>query len=355
MRPSLRGGLALSFTTVVICLLLAEIADRLRDPDASLWRYPNYIETWAAARHDPEERHTIRYDSELGFEPIPDSLGKAGGPPMSYSAQGFRNQNVGAPPATGPLILVLGDSYTEGWMVRDDESWPAHLERDTGRRVLNAAVSGYGLDQIVLRAERLVPRLKPPTIVLAFIGSDIERTTLSFREFKHKPYFVPAGEGLELRNAPVPTTPIEGPLVVARRILGYSHVLGSIMRRLGAYDLWYGLSISVGGDGVVISCRLMERFAALVRKQDTKALVVAFQQHDGFNEGLTRAEAQKRVSAVLACAGKAGLATLDTSAAFDAAGANRDPESFFVGWHYTDRGNALAARLVAAALKTAKN
>ena len=73
----------------------------------------------------------------------------------------------------------------------------------TGRRVLNAGVRGYGLDQIVLRAERIVPEIKPSTVVLAFIADDILRTALAVRDAKGKPYFVPEGEGLALRGGPV--------------------------------------------------------------------------------------------------------------------------------------------------------
>ncbi|MEI7873940.1 MAG: GDSL-type esterase/lipase family protein [Alphaproteobacteria bacterium] len=354
-RPSLGGGLVLALATVVLVLLAAEVVDRLRDSSASLWRYPNYIDVWQKAwAFDPEERGVLRYDSELGYEPVPGASGTVNGQPISYSADGFRTQNLGASPAAGPLILVLGDSYTEGWSVSGDESWPAQLERQTGRRTLNAGVRGYGIDQMVLRAERLVPRLKPQTIVLAFIGSDIERTALSFRDFKHKPYFVPAGDGLELRNVPVPTTPLSGPLVAIRAVLGYSHLLDTLMRRLGAYDLWFGNNASTGADGVLVSCRLMDRFAALARKYDANALVVAFQQSDRWNYPLDRPEVAARVAAVLACAKRAGLATLDTSAAFAAAGAGTNPAAYFVADHYADRGNALAASLIAAAL-AAKN
>ncbi|MDI1285054.1 MAG: GDSL-type esterase/lipase family protein [Reyranella sp.] len=353
-RPSLGGGLILAVATVVVVLLAAEIVDRLRDPSASLWRYPNYIDVWQKAwAVDPEERGVLRYDSELGYEPVPGASGTVNGRPISYSTDGFRTQNLGAPPAAGPSILVLGDSYTEGWSVSGDESWPAHLERQTGRRTLNAGVRGYGIDQMVLRAERLVPRFKPRTMVLAFIGSDIERTALSFRDFKHKPYFVPAGDGLELRNVPVPTTPLSGPLVAMRSVLGYSHLLDTLMRRLDAYDFWFGNNVGTGIDGVLVSCRLMERFAALARKYNVKALVVALRQSDRWNHPLQRAVVEQKVAAVLACARQAGLATLDTSAAFAAAAATTDP-AYFVADHYTDRGNALAASLIAAAL-AAKN
>jgi hypothetical protein len=99
----------------------------------------------------------------------------------------------------------------------------------------------------------------------------------------------------------------------------------------------------------------MARFAARVRKENANALVVAFQQSDDWNQGLSRAAVEKRVTAVLACADRAGLAILDTSAGFEAAGANRDHDAYFVSGHYNDRGNALAAQLIAAVLKTAKD
>ena len=56
----------------------------------------------------------------------------------------------------GPLTLAAGDSFTFGDEVNDDESWPAALEQLTGRRVINAGVPGFGLDQAVLRAEQLM-------------------------------------------------------------------------------------------------------------------------------------------------------------------------------------------------------
>lgn len=43
-----------------------------------------------------------------------------------------------------PSIICLGDSYTMGWGVNDDESFPSLLEKTTGKTVLNAGVSSYG-------------------------------------------------------------------------------------------------------------------------------------------------------------------------------------------------------------------
>ncbi len=344
---SLAGGFALSFVTVVLCLLVGEVVTRLTDPSASLWRYPNYIHE--LTRRPVLERQLV-YDSQLGWEPMPGVSGTLMEKPFSVSQEGMRQQNLGAPPATGPLILALGDSFTEGFAVGNDETWPAHLERITGRHVLNAGVRGYGLDQMVLRAERLVPRLKPQTVVLAFIADDISRTALSVRDSRGKPYFVPDEAGLALRNVPVKTALGSPWLTAARDVLGYSHLLDVVMKRLGATELWYGDVVSTGVDENVVSCRLMERFAAVVRSQDVKALVVALPQYLGWSDPDGVAAEHQAVTAVLGCAAKAGLPTLDGFGPFEKEGVGRDTDAYYVDYHLTDRGNALAARSIAAAL-----
>ena len=353
-RPSLWGGLALIFGSVVFCLLMGEIIGRILSPTASLWRYPNYIRQ--VTEVDPTSLTLLRYDPELGYEPKPGASGILMGRPISYSADGLRNQNLDAPPAKGPPIMTLGDSFTEGFVVSDNESWPAHLERDTGRRVFNAAVRAYGLDQAILRGERLAPLFKPRTLILAFIADDIDRTMLSIHNNAHKPYFVAAGQGIELRNVPVPTTPTHGNLNLMRRIFGHSYLLDFIFRRLGLNEWWAGSSIYVHSDGDLVSCRLMDRFAALVRKEDAKGLVVAFDEVHAWKDSdkAWTERDRKHVATVLACAKKAGLATLDTHDGFAAADVASAVADYYVELHLTDRGNALAAKLIAAALGMAE-
>jgi hypothetical protein len=262
----------------------------------------------------------------------------------------MREHNLGAAFPTGPGILALGDSFTEGFAVSNDETWPAQLERITGRRVLNAGVRGYGLDQIVLRGERLVPLLKPQTVVLAFIADDITRTALSVRDSQGKPYFLPVGAGLELHNVPVRTALSSAWLKDARDILGYSRLLDFVMNRLGATGLWYGSAVSTGADENVVSCRLMSRFAALARSPGFKALVVGLPQYVAWLDPAGAAAEHKALAAVLDCAARAGLPTLDDFGPFEKAGVARDVEAYYAHFHLTDLGNALAARSIAAVL-----
>lgn len=363
--PTLRGGLALSAATVVLCLLAGEIVSRLVDPGASPWRWHYH----AAEASTPAPGETqVEYDATLGWAPIPGSSGMMLGKPLSFTAAGTRAQNRDRLPETGTLsgtgtttgpatgasdgrpILAFGDSMTEGFAVGNDETWPAHLERLTGRRVLNAGVRGYGLDQMVLRAERMVPELGPSTVVLAFIADDISRTALSIRDGKGKPWFAPEGEGLALRNVPVQAAGRASPMAALRHALGYSHLLDRIVTRLGMQQSWHGREVGTGVDPFVVSCRLMARFAALVKRAHADALVVALPEPGVFLDAKAAAGQHEALTHVLGCAARAGLPTLDTLAAFEKENVGRDLDAYYALHHFTDRGGAVAARAIAAAL-----
>ena len=345
-RPSGRPhplwrGLALSAATVVLCLLAGEFITRISDP--------------VEASTPPPGDAQFAYDPTLGWTPIPGSSGTLLGKPFSFTTEGMREQNRDLPPVTGPLIIAFGDSMTEGYAVGNDQTWPAALERVTGRRVLNAGVRGYGLDQIVLRAERMVPEIKPSTVVLAFIADDISRTALSVREAKGKPYFVPAGEGLALSNVPVQVAGGSPPMTAARYVLGYSYLVDWIVNRLGVQQFWYGREVGTGVDPFIVSCRLMDRFAALVKCEGANALVVALPEQGVFFDAKAAAGQHEALTEVLGCAAKAGLPTLNTLAAFEKENAGRDIDTYYGMMHFTERGNATAARAIAAALASSRD
>ena len=165
----------------------------------------------------------------------------------TIEADGLRRtgeQVAGAP------ILAVGDSFTYGDEVNDGQTWPAQLQLLTGRRVLNAGVSGYGFDQIVLRAEQLAARLKPSVIVVSFIADDIRRTEMRRLWSADKPYFVIDDGKLALRGVPVPPRADPGStLTFWQWTLGYSHLFDFILRRLDLLHDWYGDHKRVPGAG----------------------------------------------------------------------------------------------------------
>jgi hypothetical protein len=123
-RPSLIGGAVLTVATVAICLLVAEAISRLWDPEASLWHWRFHF----ADTSDPTPGTAqFAYDPTLGWIPIAGSSGTMLGKPLTFTAGGTRAHNTEVPRPTGPLILALGDSMTEGYAVGDDETWPAAL------------------------------------------------------------------------------------------------------------------------------------------------------------------------------------------------------------------------------------
>lgn len=145
-----------------------------------------------------------QYDSRLGWVPRPGRYFDPAGRAVTVTGEGFR---LTAPPAvdpSGPLILTVGCSFTFCEEAADDETWPYYLSQDLGVPVINAGVSSYGFDQMVLRLRDELDRVKPDLVIAAIIWQDVVvRSRLSYRH-QHKPYFDIVDGRLELFNQPVP-------------------------------------------------------------------------------------------------------------------------------------------------------
>ena len=87
-------------------------------------------------------------------------------------------------------ILALGDSFTLGWGVNAEKSWPKQLEgrlRDVGNNVevINAGVAGAGLSLEVEVCRDYVGTFKPDQIVLGFYSTDdLAQNLVSYSERK---------------------------------------------------------------------------------------------------------------------------------------------------------------------------
>ena len=79
--------------------------------------------------------------------------------------------------------------------MRDEGTWPAHLERMTGVPVLNGAVGGYATDQIIMRAEQPLPLVRPKTLIVGFLEKISHRSGHSSFGAS-KPYFTLENGGL---------------------------------------------------------------------------------------------------------------------------------------------------------------
>lgn len=283
------------------------------------------------------------HDSLLGYVPRPGVNGTVrNGGLITIDIDGFRVTGESHRPNDGPIVAV-GDSYTYGEDVGDQEAWPAQLQALTGRRVLNAGVSGYGLDQIVLRAERVVETHRPSVVIVSFIAEDIHRTEMRRLWWHDKPWFEIKEGQLTLKGVPVPnrtTLPIGMRIQIERALVK----LPPVLQHLASYHL----RVHRPGTGRAISLRLMERLARLQAEHHVRVIVVA--QYDARAWiGKAGADEQRSLTrAMLSHAAASGLQTLDT---YHRIAAEPERRRLYERLHLNGRGNRMIAHLVAAGLR----
>jgi lysophospholipase L1-like esterase len=296
---------------VVVGLVLSVLAVEggyrlLRSSDLSPTTNPAYVE----------------HDDQLGWHYRPGSTHRHHGGEFDVevhiNAQGFRGPDWPAEKgARRPRVLILGDSFAFGWGVSFDESLPARLQAlRPDWQVLGAGVSGYGTDQELLLLEQLDPSLHPDAVVVAFCENDLYECRDDVAYGKHKPQFVRAPGGLELRGVPVPNPWLERVSQAWRGILK-SRWEGSFRARERdpnaewalVFDLYRRMKSVLGPRPLVI-----------VSDKPALARFTAFEQ---------------------------GMAHVDVSAAFQDA---QEPVFFALDGHWNARGHARVADAVAKAL-----
>jgi len=342
------GRIALLIGSILFGLAALELGLRLTRGWDGLTRWPNLVEQ---ARDLGWVRGTVSravHDPRVGFIGRPNHVTSDG---MSYDARGLRR----TPAPEGmvlaePPVLVVGDSYAHGDEVADRETWAAQLQPLIRRRVLNAGMSAYGIDQMVLRAEILAPEVKPAAIVLSFIADDVRRIEMKRVWGAEKPYFELAGGALVERNVPVPLPPAPGAtLDLWQVLLGRSVLVDTVLQAL---DLRYAWTIDdqralPSRTGETLVCPLFRRLASL----GVPVLVVAeYDPYHWLDDGY-RTVTRRTDDLVLACAKAAGLATLDMFDTIDAAVRARGLRTIYRQSHPAPAGTEITARRIAAELE----
>lgn len=155
------------------------------------------------------ERIHTRYDEELGWVNVPgrredDMYGP--GVALTINSQGFRGDRDFADrvPDGFVRIVCLGDSFTLGYGVGDDETWCAQLAAlDPRLETVNMGQGGYGVDQAYLWYAR-DGDLRHQILVLAVIAEDFRRMLDDVFYGYGKPVLRVAGDQLVTANVPVP-------------------------------------------------------------------------------------------------------------------------------------------------------
>jgi hypothetical protein len=101
---------------------------------------------------------------------------------IAIGSGGFRGPDFPARKGGRPRILAVGDSFTFGWGVEEDEAWPRRLERvlaeehGVAAEVINAGfAAGYYPDTYYLWLVERGLALDPDLVVLGlYIGNDLD-------------------------------------------------------------------------------------------------------------------------------------------------------------------------------------
>ena len=330
-------GSILAILTCVFVLCLVELTLRVKHHKFAL---TNFVEenwnlaTWEfPIQHDtklgwiPKERYTTSSkDSKVTLTILNKGI-RANGPDT------FRRSN------NKERVLAVGASTVFGSQVSDNETWPALLEKEANQEVLNGGVFAYGLDQVILRLDQLIPELRPSRVILGIHPDNFNQVTMS-QKYGKKPYFEVVGNTLVLRNTPVPPTKKE--LTSYQKTMGYSYLAHYLLSKLSP-QFWlesHG-EIKVHNQEREVSCLLLKEYSRLCAANKMKCSIL-FQYFK-----TTVPEARNKVLALNSCIDKSSVKIWDTYQPLETVKANNPIlyDSFF-DFHMTPKGNAWVASYI---------
>ena len=274
---------------------------------------------------------------------------------FSTTRFGVRNNGPERVPLPSKAVLAVGDSFTAGSGVRDEETWPAQLEQKIGKPVVNGAAGAWGVDQMVLRAETLSETLIPSTVIVGILAEDSLRNSNDLYGGGYKPWFKVIDGKPVLQGVPLPRfeNSTES-LSKVKRIFGHSWLVHWSMNRLGRLDRWVDnanryRAVMSNEDGVAVSCALMQRLESLKNRYGSKIIVVLLYGAQDSSE----IKPPSYGPPVIECARKAGFGALDMHTVLHEI-SKSDPNRFMRLWideggvlgHPSAEGNELTARLL---------
>jgi lysophospholipase L1-like esterase len=100
---------------------------------------------------------------------------------IDINSEGFRDKEFSPNKSTNTVrILAMGDSYTYGWYVNLNETWPKKLENllneksnGTKYEVLNLGIPGYDIWNVANLFVKKTYKYDPDIILISFIDNDV--------------------------------------------------------------------------------------------------------------------------------------------------------------------------------------
>lgn len=210
-KPTVKRQLIINimvlFITMGIMLAAAEIAVRIMSVSPKEAKWVGADKRW------------YEYDSLYGWRKIPNvettrvSTKGLNSVYFRINSKGFRGPEYPyEKPADEYRVLFLGDSFTEGFMLTEEDHFAEVMKRELNNmnstkhiEALNSGVAGWGTDQELLFFQNEGKKYSPDLTILMFYQND-----LSYNNepkdwgMYYKPLFKQVGGELVLTNVPVP-------------------------------------------------------------------------------------------------------------------------------------------------------
>lgn len=252
-RRSRAARFLLVLMVVVVSAAAAEAAIRLLAAPPGY--FPVIHKEDSLYTSDPERVYALRRGAHRVYA-TPDLA-----VPIDVTADGLRGHTVAEASAAAFRVLAIGDSFTFGLAVRQEDTWAARLEADLTRTnprrtvsVANAGVPGYNARQIRQRMEDIVPRLRPDLVILGL-------TTETFNRMQDPMAYV---GGTVIRSS------VAAYVAVAKEGLLYSTFASP---RLRALDYWLIRHFQLGAHLLSLGRRVAVRLRLATRHEPPHPLL----------------------------------------------------------------------------------
>ncbi len=338
---------------ILLTLFLSEVGFRIyyfageAPPSVSLVsQSEDWKRKWVERRQrsDKEIFHGYdRYHPLFGWicKPNLESFQDGRQPPVSTNSVGFRSTQDfdHEKPEGWTRVVVVGDSFTFGEEVGDDDVWPLRLEqRLEDVEVFNMGIHGFGTDQQLRVLEEEGVKTHPDVVIVGFFLENILRNGLSFRDYS-KPRYILQGEDLTLTNSPVPSP---GELLAQKPDRPLSYLLHHLKTRLASRLIGSNLDELAEKQGLFPLTRaILARMKERSEECGAKMMVVVI---PGLHWPMPKAEELIKVWGQ-----ESGFEVVELTPPFDAA-EKEYKKSMYSTLHHNPLGNFIAAQAVGDAL-----
>jgi len=309
---------------------------------------PRYLER--ISLDDLAYLHT--YSPVYGWTPRPSFRHTLAGSETTINRLGYRGREVTRAREAGrPRVVMLGDSITFGYGVRDDETFSAVMETlAPPLEVVNLGVQGYGTDQELLKLEREGLAYAPDVVVLnVCLANDLLDNAAArsiYDGVYPKPYFrLEGGRLVEVADHVALSPPRRVALLLSQRSALFNALLDLVHVDRARYqrELAGWMEAEPAEPAFAVTFALVRRMDEVTRAHGSRFVALLYPSLRDF------IRPSRRAQRFLDAPELRGVKVVDLRPRFQAAGFNADTFSRYSldgNLHLTAEGHRLAARVI---------